>query len=114
MKDGQTFKVGSAITTCIHTPGHTPESSSYVLHDAEGKEICIFSGDTVFLGDVGRPDLAVSGKVTKEVLAGCLFDSIQKLKKLNGEMRIYPGHGSGSACGKSIGAGNFCIMSKQF
>ena len=69
-------------TKLIHTPGHTPESSSFVLHDSEKKEVCIFSGDTVFLGDVGRPDLAASGTVTKEDLAGMLFDSIQKIKKL--------------------------------
>lgn len=74
----------------------------------------MFTGDTVFLGDVGRPDLAASGDVTKEDLASWLFDSIQKLKKRDGELRLYPGHGSGSACGKAIGAGNFCTLGKQF
>lgn len=112
-KDGESFKLGSITTTCIHTPGHTNESSCYILTDSEGKDVCIFSGDTVFLGDVGRPDLAASHDVTQEDLAGWLYDSVQKLKKLNGGLRLYPGHGSGSSCGKSIGSGNYCTLGKQ-
>ena len=73
----------------------------------------MFTGDTVFLGDVGRPDLAASSDIKPEDLAGMLFDSVQKLKKLDHNLRIYPGHGSGSACGKSIGAGNFCDLKTQ-
>jgi glyoxylase-like metal-dependent hydrolase (beta-lactamase superfamily II) len=112
--DGHLLSLGVIKLRLIHTPGHTPESSCYVLVDSTGKDQVIFSGDTVFLGDVGRPDLACSGSLTSEDLAGWLYDSIQKLKKLDGAMRIYPGHGSGSACGKSIGAGMFCTLGAQF
>ena len=113
MKDGEKFQTGSVNTVVLHTPGHTPESSSFLLVDGDGKEFCVFTGDTVFLGDVGRPDLAVSGTISKEDLASMLFDSIQKMKKFDDNLRIYPGHGSGSACGKSIGAGNFCTIGAQ-
>jgi len=81
--------------------------------DATGKDIALLSGDTVFLGEVGRPDLACSANITVTDLASMLYDSIQKVKKLDGNMRLYPGHGSGSACGKSIGAGNFCTVGAQ-
>lgn len=74
---------------------------------------CIFTGDTVFLGEVGRPDLAAGSELTTEDLAGQLYESVQKLKKLADEIRVYPGHGSGSACGKAIGAGNFCTLGQQ-
>lgn len=98
----------------IHTPGHTLESSCFLLSDKEGKEIALFTGDTVFLGEVGRPDLAASeNSLTKEDLAGLLFDSIQKLKHYSDSIRIYPGHGAGSACGKSIGGGDFCTLEQQ-
>ena len=113
LEDGKGFSIGSINMVCVFTPGHTNESSCYILQDSNKKDVCIFTGDTVFLGDVGRPDLAGSHDVTKEDLAGWLFDSIQKLKKFDGEMRLYPGHGSGSACGKSIGAGNYCTLGKQ-
>lgn len=105
--------MGSITVVVLHTPGHTPESASYLLHDSDKKNVVLFSGDTVFLGDVGRPDLAVAGTLTKEDLAGMLYDSVQKLKKLDPEIRLYPGHGSGSACGKAIGAGNFCTLGVQ-
>ena len=75
--------------------------------------MCLFSGDTVFLGEVGRPDLAVASNITSADLAGMLFDSIQKLKKLDASIRVYPGHGAGSACGKSIGAGTFDTLGVQ-
>lgn len=74
---------------------------------------CIFTGDTVFLGEVGRPDLAAGSELTTEDLAGQLYESVQKLKKLPDDIRVYPGHGSGSACGKAIGAGNFCTLGQQ-
>ena len=82
MKDGENFSLGSINTTVLHTPGHTPESSSFLLQDSEKKNVALFSGDTVFLGDVGRPDLAVAGNMTREDLAGMLYDSVQKIKKL--------------------------------
>lgn len=114
MKDGSSISLGSTKTIIIHTPGHTPESSCFLLKDCEGSDVCLFSGDTVFLGDVGRPDLAVSSNLTREDLAGMLFDSVQKLRKLDGKIRLYPGHGSGSACGKAIGGGNFCTLGAQY
>ena len=105
--------MGQVNVVVIHTPGHTLESSCYLLHDADKKSVALFTGDTVFLGDVGRPDLAVAGQLTKESLAEMMYESIQKLKKLEPEIRLYPGHGSGSACGKSIGSGNFCTLGAQ-
>lgn len=108
--DGEEITMGDIKIRVIHTPGHTLESSSFVLKDKNGKDSCLFSGDTVFLGEVGRPDLACSANITKEDLAGMLFDSIQKLRVLDGAIRLYPGHGSGSACGKAIGAGSFCNL----
>lgn len=111
--DGEEIALGEVKIRVIHTPGHTLESSSFVLQDKNGKDSCLFSGDTVFLGEVGRPDLACSEKITKEDLAEMLFDSIQKLRVLDGAIRLYPGHGSGSACGKSIGAGSFCNLENQ-
>ena len=98
----------------IHTPGHTLESSCFLLKDKLRKDIALFSGDTVFLGDVGRPDLAIKSDLTVKDLAGLLYDSIQKLKELTVDIRLYPGHGAGSSCGKSIGAGNYCTLGAQF
>lgn len=97
----------------MHTPGHTLESSCYLLTDSNSNPACLFTGDTVFIGDVGRPDLAVKGDLTVEDLAGLLFESIQKIKLLQDNIRVYPAHGSGSACGKAIGAGNFCTLEAQ-
>jgi glyoxylase-like metal-dependent hydrolase (beta-lactamase superfamily II) len=108
--DGEEVALGGIAVKVIHTPGHTLESSCFLLKDHHRKDIALFTGDTVFLGEVGRPDLACSDKITSEDLAIMLFDSIQKLRALDGSIRIYPGHGSGSACGKSIGAGNFCTL----
>jgi hydroxyacylglutathione hydrolase len=113
-KDGEVLTLGSIKLKVHHTPGHTLESSCFQLIDSANKDICLFTGDTVFLGEVGRPDLACSSDITSEDLAGMLYDSIQKVKKLDGSMRLYPGHGSGSACGKSIGAGHFCSVGNQF
>lgn len=100
-KDGEKFNIGKLTLEVIHTPGHTLESSSYLLTDEAHKPHCIFTGDTLFVGDVGRPDLS-SGNLSQEVLAAYLFDSIQKLKKLPDHLIVYPAHGPGSACGKSM------------
>ena len=103
-KDNQKFKIGNVIIKLLHTPGHTMESSSYLLIDENGKEVSLFSGDTLFLGDVGRPDLAQkSGELTEADLAGFLFDSLRnKIMTLPAETIVYPGHGAGSACGKNM------------
>ena len=104
-KDGEKFKLGNAEITLIHTPGHTMESSCYLLTNEEGKEEAIFTGDTLFIGDVGRPDLAqhVVADLTQEKLASHLFDSLRnKLMPLNDDIIVYPGHGAGSACGKNM------------
>ena len=104
-KDGEKFKLGNAEITLIHTPGHTMESSCYLLTNEEGKEEAIFTGDTLFIGDVGRPDLAqhVIADLTQEKLASHLFDSLRdKLMPLNDDIIVYPGHGAGSACGKNM------------
>ena len=102
--DGEKFKIGKISLELIHTPGHTMESSCYLLRDQNDKEIAVFTGDTLFLGDVGRPDLAQENKsMTKEYLAGQLFDSIRnKLMPLPDNITIYPAHGAGSACGKNM------------
>ncbi|MGY8917091.1 MAG: MBL fold metallo-hydrolase [Flavobacteriales bacterium] len=102
--DGQKFKVGKLEIEVIHTPGHTMESSCFLLYDKHGEQHSLFSGDTVFLGDVGRPDLAQKAvDMTQEDLAGMLFDSIrEKIMPLNDNVIIYPGHGAGSACGKNM------------
>lgn len=88
----------------LHTPGHTPESSCLLLKDSNNKDVALYTGDTIFLGDVGRPDLAASGLgVTSLDLAGWLYDSIKsKTSELPDEIIVYPGHGAGSACGKNI------------
>ena len=102
-KDNQVFKVGDITITVLHTPGHTMESSCYLLKDKEGKDYALFSGDTLFLGDVGRPDLAQKGDLTEKDLAGFLFDSLRnKVMKLADEVIVYPAHGAGSACGKNL------------
>ncbi|HMU45253.1 MAG TPA: MBL fold metallo-hydrolase [Chitinophagaceae bacterium] len=104
-KDGQEFKIGKVILTAIHTPGHTMESTCYLLKDEKGKEIGLFSGDTLFIGDVGRPDLAqkVATDLTQEKLAGYLFDSLRnKIMTLPDDVIVYPAHGAGSACGKNM------------
>jgi hydroxyacylglutathione hydrolase len=104
-KDGEELKVGKAIIKVIHTPGHTMESTCYLLKDENGKEIGLFSGDTLFIGDVGRPDLAqkVSSDLTQDKLAGYLFDSLRnKIMPLADDIIVYPAHGAGSACGKNM------------
>ena len=103
-KDNQIFKIGEVSLTVIHTPGHTLESTSYLLKDKSGKDHCIFTGDTLFLGDVGIPDVAQRYMgVSKEELAGILYDSVnKKIKPLSEDILVYPGHGAGSACGKNM------------
>ena len=103
-KDQQEFKIGEITLTVLHTPGHTMESTTYLLRDAKNKDIAIFSGDTLFLGDVGRPDLAQKvADMTQEDLAEILFDSLrEKIMPLADDVLVYPGHGAGSACGKNL------------
>lgn len=103
-KDKQEFKVGNVTIIALHTPGHTMESTTYLLKDEDGKDHCIFSGDTLFLGDVGRPDLAQkSANITQEELAGILYDSLRNtIMPLADDVIVYPAHGAGSACGKNM------------
>jgi glyoxylase-like metal-dependent hydrolase (beta-lactamase superfamily II)/rhodanese-related sulfurtransferase len=103
-EDGQEFPLGDVTIKTLHTPGHTMESTTYLLRDAEGKDHAIFSGDTLFLGDVGRPDLAQkAASMTQEELAGTLFDSLRnKIMPLADDVIVYPAHGAGSACGKNM------------
>ncbi len=103
-EDGQEFKLGQITIKALHTPGHTMESTTYLLRDANGKDHAIFSGDTLFLGDVGRPDLAQkAAHMTQEELAGTLFDSLRnKIMPLADDVIVYPAHGAGSACGKNM------------
>ncbi|MGR7813948.1 MBL fold metallo-hydrolase [Lacinutrix undariae] len=102
--DKQVFKLGNITITTLHTPGHTMESTTYLLKDANGKDYAIFSGDTLFLGDVGRPDLAQKGAdLTLEDLAGYLYDSLRtQIMPLADDVIVYPAHGAGSACGKNM------------
>ena len=101
--DGEILKVGNVQIKVLHTPGHTMESSSFLLFDEKGKEVAVFTGDTLFIGDVGRPDLAVKSDVSREDLAGMLFDSLRhKIMPLPNYLTVYPGHGAGSACGKKM------------
>ena len=102
--DGQEFKLGDVTIVALHTPGHTMESTTYLLRDKDGKDHAIFSGDTLFLGDVGRPDLAQKmGVLTEKDLAGFLYDSLrEKIMPLADDVIVYPAHGAGSACGKNM------------
>ncbi|WP_396638321.1 rhodanese-like domain-containing protein [Maribacter sp. R77961] len=102
--DNQEFKLGDVTIKVLHTPGHTMESTTYLLKDKDGKDHAIFSGDTLFLGDVGRPDLAQKmGELTERDLAGFLFDSLrEKIMPLADDVIVYPAHGAGSACGKNM------------
>jgi hydroxyacylglutathione hydrolase len=102
-EDGQEYQIGKVKIKVLHTPGHTMESSTYLLIDENGKEHAIFTGDTLFLGDVGRPDLAVKTDLTREQLAAHLFTSLRdKIMPLADDVIIYPGHGAGSSCGKNL------------
>lgn len=113
-KDGEVLKVGDVTITVLHTPGHTMESSTYLLKDENGKDYAIFTGDTLFLGDVGRPDLAVKTDLTREDLAGHLFDSLRhKIMPLADDVIVYPGHGAGSACGKKMSKETWGFLGNQ-
>lgn len=102
-EDNEVFQLGDITITALHTPGHTMESTCYLLKDKEGKDHAIFSGDTLFLGDVGRPDLAQKGDITEADLAGFLYDSLRnKVMTLADDVIVYPAHGAGSACGKNL------------
>ncbi|ARK11470.1 MBL fold metallo-hydrolase [Fibrella sp. ES10-3-2-2] len=101
--DGEVFKLGNAWIKVLHTPGHTLESATYLLIDESGKDHAIFTGDTLFIGDVGRPDLAIKGDLTERDLAGMLYDSLHtKIMPLADDIIVYPAHGAGSACGKNM------------
>ena len=104
-KDGEMLTLGNVKIKVLHTPGHTMESTCYLLIDEQGKEKALFSGDTLFIGDVGRPDLAqkVKEDLTQDILAGHLFDSLRnKIMPLADDIIVYPAHGAGSACGKNM------------
>ena len=103
--DGELLKLGDVTIKVLHTPGHTMESTTYLLIDEKGRDHCIFTGDTLFIGDVGRPDLVqkVKAEITPEILAGHLYDSLRnKIMPLHDDVIVYPGHGAGSACGKNM------------
>lgn len=104
-RDNEVFNLGQLSITVLHTPGHTLESACYLLKDETGKDYCVFTGDTLFVGDVGRPDLAQKGEeLTMNDLAGKLYDSLQtKILTLPDDVLVYPAHGPGSACGKNLG-----------
>lgn len=113
--DGQRFKLGSAEIEVLHTPGHTPESTCYLLRDEQGLPHSIYTGDTLFIGDVGRPDLAQKdGSMTAEDMAGTLYDSLRsKILPLPDHIVVYPAHGAGSACGKNMSKETFATLGEQ-
>jgi glyoxylase-like metal-dependent hydrolase (beta-lactamase superfamily II)/rhodanese-related sulfurtransferase len=113
--DGEILKLGNITLEVLHTPGHTMESACFLLRDKQGSPYCIFTGDTLFVGDVGRPDLAVAAAgLTREQLAAHLYRSITtKLMPLPDDLIVYPGHGAGSACGKNIGKETFTTLGQQ-
>lgn len=114
-KDGEVFRLGDITITALHTPGHTMESTTYLLKDKNGKDHAIFSGDTLFLGDVGRPDLAQKANdITQEDLAGILYDSLRtKIMPLADDVVVYPAHGAGSACGKNLSKETVGLLGDQ-
>ncbi len=112
-KDGEEFSIGKLRIKVLHTPGHTLESTCYLLSDEEGKPYCVFTGDTLFVGDVGRPDL-FSGNMSKEELAGMMYESLNnKIKTLEDHVIVYPAHGPGSSCGKALGPETFSTIAAQ-
>ena len=112
-KDGEIFKLGKISFEVLHTPGHTIESTCYLLRDENDKPHAIFSGDTLFVGDVGRPDLS-SGDMSSEELAGIMYDTIQnKILPLANDIIVYPAHGAGSSCGKNLGPNNFSTIGEE-
>jgi hydroxyacylglutathione hydrolase len=112
-RDGESFKLGKLTIEVLHTPGHTIESSCYLLRESNGAPYAIFTGDTLFVGDVGRPDLS-SGNLSREELAAMLYDSLQKkITALPDEVIIYPAHGAGSSCGKNLGPETFSTLGEE-
>jgi glyoxylase-like metal-dependent hydrolase (beta-lactamase superfamily II)/rhodanese-related sulfurtransferase len=113
--DGEVFAIGKLTVTALHTPGHTLESTCYLLKDEAGKDHCVFTGDTLFVGDVGRPDLAQQGiDLTTEALAGMMYDSLHsKIIPLGDDVIVYPAHGPGSACGKQLGPETFSTIGAE-
>lgn len=112
-KDGEVFKLGNVTIEVLHTPGHTLESACYLLRDENGKPHALFTGDTLFVGDVGRPDLS-SGNMTKEELASVMYDSLQnKILPLPDDVLVYPAHGAGSSCGKNLGPNTDSTIGEQ-
>jgi hydroxyacylglutathione hydrolase len=112
-KDREHFKLGKITLELIHTPGHTIESSCYLLKDENNQPHSIFTGDTLFVGDVGRPDLS-SGNLSKEALAGIMYETLQnKILPLSDEILVYPAHGAGSSCGKNMGPNNFSTIGEE-
>ena len=113
-KDGEEFPLGKGKITLLHTPGHTMESSSYLITDENGKTPYVLTGDCLFIGDVGRPDLAVKSDMTQADLAGHLFDSLRnKIMTLPDDIIVYPNHGAGSACGKNMSSETFDTLGNQ-
>jgi glyoxylase-like metal-dependent hydrolase (beta-lactamase superfamily II)/rhodanese-related sulfurtransferase len=112
-KDGEIFSLGNVSFKVLHTPGHTIESCCYLLVDEQGRNHAIFTGDTLFVGDVGRPDLS-SGDMTKEALASIMYDTIQqKILPLADDVLVYPAHGAGSSCGKNLGTNTFSTIGEE-
>ena len=112
-KDKETFQLGKISIEVLHTPGHTVESTCYLLKDENKRPYAIFTGDTLFVGDVGRPDLS-SGNLAKEELASMLYDSLQnKIAVLPDDVIVYPAHGQGSSCGKNLGPESFSTIGEQ-
>jgi hydroxyacylglutathione hydrolase len=113
-KDGEEFTIGGLTIRVLHTPGHTLESSTFLLLDENQKPNCIFTGDTLFIGDVGRPDLAIKSNLTQNDLAGMLYDSLRKkIMNLPDDVIVYPAHGAGSACGKNMSKETFDTLGNQ-
>ena len=113
-KDGEEFPLGDGKITLLHTPGHTMESSSYLITDENGNTPCVLTGDCLFIGDVGRPDLAVKSDLTQADLAGHLYDSLRnKIMTLPDDIIVYPNHGAGSACGKNMSSETFDTLANQ-
>lgn len=111
-KDNEEFTLGKVKIKALHTPGHTLESTCYLLLDVNNEPNSLFTGDTLFVGDVGRPDL-FSGNLTKEELAGYMYDSLQKLKQLPPDVKVYPAHGPGSSCGKNLGPNTYSTIGEE-
>ncbi|TAJ62272.1 MAG: MBL fold metallo-hydrolase [Chitinophagaceae bacterium] len=114
-KDGERFQIGKVAIEVLHTPGHTLESSCFLLKDENGKDHSIFTGDTLFVGDVGRPDLAQkANEITMDDLAGMMYESLKhKIMPLADEVIVYPAHGAGSSCGKNLGAETYSTLGEQ-